>query len=237
MVAEYFYNRLKGYSEDSKRTGNYRSEYIAGQVSIHRKGDDSEYFVIFLNKSVLKRYVNDSSESEIVELSDLSGDDFEPYNITRIIKSGYLCLNISDEQKIKEVISELYNYIESCAYSSQDYKPCICGAVMWGDDLTDRFQYYSCNKIYTEVHSIECLNKRNIEREYYNLRVVPFISDEKVNSKTSIHVDFVESLVYAKFEKAYKECEVALSELLAYMDAINIDYEWVECEHSEPVYF
>lgn len=226
MTAEYFYNKMKEYNNG------------LNMISIRHKGDNYMYFVIFGDGVVLKTFVNEFAEPEILKVSLLEGDDFELFNTVNIIKSGYLCLNTNSDKEVKDVLLKLFSYIDSCKKSSSEdaVVPNICGRVKEREELVDRFQCFSTNRVELDIHTVGYLDKMNLDRKFFNLKCIPIIEDDRINSKSAIHVNFVHDLEFTEIEDALKRCEVALVELLKFMRDIGVDCNWVESKFEDSFY-
>ena len=237
MKAEYFYNRLLKYDEESRTTGKDYYGYCNGAVNIHRKNDESEYFTIYKNGRVYHHYTG-NYDGEWLTVANLEGDNFEIFNIVQIIRSGYLTLNTESELDVKKSISKLYNYIRSFdnghPFKKTKNIPTLCGGSIWSNGVTDDFQYYSVNGIEVHLQTIKELCKENVNRKHYDLRPIPFIKAMK-NTNT-IYVSFICIMRLDNDGNLKEKCDSALSDLLTYMDDIDVECKWVECRIRKPVY-
>lgn len=233
MNAIYFYNRLLGYEEESRKTGKHYYGYSNGNVTIHHKGDKRNWFVIFKDGSVLKESAENARTVEL-HVQDLEGDDFELFNIVQIIKSGYLVLDTISEREVKEVISKLYGCVESHENEDKD-GPSICGAIMWYQGLTDRFHYFDINVIELELNTVKNLCKENVSRKYYDLHCIPF--DKNMKNESAIHVRFINNMWGSDYAETRTECEEALDHLLGYMNEIGVRCKWADSMLRKPVYY
>lgn len=238
MNAKYFYDRMIGYNDESRKSGMYYYGMSNGMVDIHHKGDETTYFVIYRDGTVLQENIGEYKHLLKLTIDDLKGDDFELFNVVQILKSGYLILDTKTELEVKKIISRLHEYIESFddheMFSSKKDIPVLCGGSIWISGVTNSFVYISPNGINLEIHTIRELCEKNVNRKYYGLRCIPFI--KKIDNKSAIHVNFVQAMYNENYEEVKKRCENSLTDLLRYMKEIDVHCKWVECKMQSPAY-
>ena len=232
MNAMYFYNKLLKYREESKRTGRYCSPYDFQNVSIHKIGDEKNWFLLYEDGTVLK-YEGYVHEEEKLTIQDLQGDDFELFNFTQIFKSGYLVLDTKSEYEVKKIITKLYYYIDSLE-SKDGQLPHICGGVSFYNKVTDYFQYHDIDGMYLEFTTVRNLCKENVIRKYYGLCCIPF--DKNIENKYAIHVRFVNCMDIFCLRERRDICDKALARLFEYMNVIGVEFHWVDSCIRKPLY-
>lgn len=236
MKAKYFYDRLLNYESESRKTQKYYYGFSNRMVTIHHIGDESTYYTIFDNKNVMVKKIG-SYKTASMTLDDLSGDDYELFNIVQILKTGYIVLDTDSELEIKKVISKLSEHIE---WDDEGYRrkgdniPILCGESFWEDGVTDEFQYYATNEIEVHVQMVRNLCKSNINRKYYGLRCIPFI--KSISNSQAIHVEFIQSMNKGNYNEEYEKCEEALKELKTMLNEITDSFRWVKCNIGKPCY-
>lgn len=237
MDAKYFYNRMLGYEEESRKTGKCYYGYCNHMVDIHHKSDETSWFTIYTSGTVRKKTIG-SNKTEKLKIDDLEGDDFELFNIVQIVKSGYLVLNPKKELEVKRIISDLWIHIKSFndsgLFEKKENIPLICGASFWDDGVTDSFSYYAVNGIEIEIQTIKNICKKNVNRKHYDLTCIPFI--KSMDNANSIHVSFIYNMKKGDYEETYRKCNEALSELLFYIQEINVECKWIENRKKNPIY-
>lgn len=244
MEARYFYERLIMYPEESHKSGKYYYGYNNQNVEIHHKGNETEWYTVHSDSLVSKETIDGSYERDICCIDDLTGDDFELFNIIQIIKSGYLVLQENNTgayiNDVRILVSRLHSYINSlddCCSLFSDRRtdiPRLCGGSCWTNGLTDYITYNAVNGIELHVRTIRSLCRENVERKYYDARPIPFI--KSIDSEISVHVSFVHSMNKNDYEETRKKCNEALKDLLTYMDTIGFKCKWVNCKMKYPVY-
>lgn len=241
MTAQYFYERLLGYKEESHKTGMWYYGYANDSVEIHRKNDEDIYYVIRIDGRVQEYLTNTDSllPRNVHFVGDLQGDDFELYNTVQMLKTGYIVLNnVNSEFNVKKIITNLRYYIESFEDTiyprSTGPIPCLCGGCCFSKGVTDNFTFYATNGIEIEIYTIRRLIEENKNRKYYDARVMPF--KRKMDTDNSFYVTFTKIIRGVDMNDVYNRCKGALKELRKYLNEIDVKHKWVDMNIKYPIY-
>lgn len=234
MKAAYFYEKLL------ERKNNHDSihydAYSNGIVIIHHKDIDDKFYTIFDDGTVHEN-VSYGIFSRKLTIDDLDGDDFELYNTSQIMKTGYIIIK-NNEIKLHDAISNLHNYIKSFGYNSENKNiPLLSGAYAIRNGKTKRFSYDAAGNSDCEVtiHTVKDLCIENINRKKQDKICIPFI--KSINDEKAIHVYFVYNMDGEDKEKILSKCNECLNDLLFYMKNLNIDCEYIDCKINKSIYY
>lgn len=226
--------------KNQHKKNKYYYEYSNRIVRIHHKNNNDEWYVIDENGSVAKDNLNGDYKMNFCHINNLTGDDFELFNIVQVIKAGYLVFelivydNAVNDIRMRKIVSQLHHYIDALDDSKHTAIPYLCGGSCWTNGVTDYITYYAVNGIEVHVRTIKNLCQENVECNYYDAKSIPFI--KSMDNNTTIHVSFVHMMYKNKYEEINARCNEALEDLLTYMNTIGIKCKWVECKTKYPVF-
>lgn len=244
MKAEYFYNRLLKYSEEVRTTGKRYSTYgnDGANVKIHRKNDNSKYYLVHTSGCVMEYDVNKADYTNLgysaidKTLADI--DDFEVYSTLSILKSGYLVFRTNSEKEIKKIISLLHKEINDNHKDKNILYPgeyIIESNARFKKPYNDGFVYCTPDGVSVRLSTVKKLCVENTNRRYYDTPSIPFIKSMK--NEVAIHVSFIDDTYGKKPKDAYKNCERALAHIMTTLRKHDINFRYVGCKMNGPVYY
>lgn len=236
MKAIHFYDRLMTYEIDCKLSKRLCDGYEHNSVTIHRKGNEREWYTIFTDGSVLYESI-DLPLGDFVNIKDLTGNDFELFNACQIVKCGYLSID-SDSVNIRKLITALRMHIDAFSIVQPESMIYIISNITTdydADNLVDQFEYISSYGIELKIQTIASFCKMNASRKYYEAKCIPF--DTQMSNKNSLHVNLTSS-IRDKLDSSTvrKMCDDSLSQLMTFMQEINVKCKWIESKLKKPIY-
>ena len=219
--AEYLNNRFRDY---------WKGDLANNHATVHHADADSSIiYNIHADGSVSARDLYTSKDLGCMTVGELVGDDFEFASSILIYKSGYIVLdspeNSGDKMYAGKIMTKLYEYIASLEpshweknYEGERTYPVLCGGCECArDGLVCEFQYYATNGIEVHIQNLHTFCKENENRRHFEMKAVPFI--KSMDSQNSFHVHFVDFGSKGTDEEQLKKCNVALKELMGYVDS------------------
>lgn len=246
MTVQELYEKLLQYDEESNYTKRYWYNLSNGFTEIHRRDDNSTWFLLHNDGTIRQEYRFTDDHIEYNTFDELQGDDFEFFNNLQIFKSGYIVFeDAKTKYDVKKIITNLYHYIDSFDPENfifdeldDDYKyPALCGCTSLDSRMmTDNFEYYTRdgNGIFATLMTIDNLVKTNVSRKHYGVKCIPYKRNMKAGN--SVYMTFASNIKNRHDNYIYKECNKAVREVMGYLDELGIDAKWVNVNCKHPLY-